>query len=107
MRHEHIDRAGRRETRARSGVIGRHSARTGSEPATARSALSLRLLLAGISLPVLATAAVLFSLWAAHLGPHESPGHGVLVTLAAVCGALALTAVLDLYVVTRRLRRER
>jgi hypothetical protein len=63
--------------------------------------------LAGGFLPMLVAAAVLFGVWAGNSGPGDSPGRSVLVTLAAVCAGLALTAALDLLVVARRLRRER
>ncbi|MEU0965332.1 DUF6343 family protein [Streptomyces sp. NPDC005917] len=88
-------------------MIGGRVPRTGTEPVTARSAVRLRLLLSGIFLPLFAAACVLFAVWAAHSGTGDSPGRGVLVTLAAVCAALALAAAMDLLVVIRRLRRER
>ncbi|WP_432197138.1 hypothetical protein [Streptomyces sp. bgisy027] len=43
--------------RARSGMIGRRFPRTGTEPVTAQSSLGLRLLLAGIFVPVFIAAA--------------------------------------------------
>jgi hypothetical protein len=58
-------------------------------------------------MPLFAAAAVLFAVWAAHSGPGDSPGSGVLSALAGVCAALALLAAVDLLVVARRLRRER
>ncbi|MER6529963.1 DUF6343 family protein [Streptomyces sp. NPDC001508] len=93
--------------RSRSGTIGRHSARTGSEPVTARSPLRLRLLLSGIFLPVFVAAAALFALWARASGPGGSPHRAVLITIAALCAIIAFLAVVDLLVVVRRLRRER
>ncbi|MGW3592157.1 DUF6343 family protein [Streptomyces fungicidicus] len=85
--------------------MGRRSPRTGTEPVTARS--PLRLLLAAVFLPLFVAGAVLFGVWAALSGAGDSPGRGPLILLAAVCGVLALTALLDLLVVLRRLRRER
>ncbi|MEU6669679.1 DUF6343 family protein [Streptomyces sp. NPDC046727] len=93
--------------RSRSGVIGRRFPRTGDEPATARSALRLRLLLSAVFLPVFAAATAGFALWAAHEGPDDSPGTGPLTVLAVVCGLLALAAALDLVAVSARRRRER
>ncbi|WP_338899730.1 DUF6343 family protein [Streptomyces sp. TG1A-60] len=84
----------------------RRTRRTGSEPRTALSALRLRLILAGVFLPFFAAATVLFAVWAANSGSADTPGSGALTVLAVVCGALALTAVVDLVVVARRLRRE-
>ncbi|MGW2899929.1 DUF6343 family protein [Streptomyces sp. NPDC001212] len=101
---------GRREERTArrgSGTIGRRSPRTGTEPVTAQSPLGLRLLLSGVFVPVLAAATAYFAVWAAGSGPGDSPGPGPLTTVAAVCGVLALIAVIDLVVVERRLRRER
>lgn len=94
-------------SRDRSGTIGRRSPRTGTEPVTARSPLRLRLLLAAVFLPLFVAGATLFGAWAALSGAGDSPGRGPLILLAAVCGVLALTALLDLLVVLRRLRRER
>ncbi|MFK4155443.1 DUF6343 family protein [Streptomyces fungicidicus] len=82
--------------------MGRRSPRTGTEPVTARSPL-----LAAVFLPLFVAGAVLFGAWAALSGAGDSPGRGPLILLAAVCGVLALTALLDLLVVLRRLRRER
>lgn len=95
--------------RSRSGAIGRRWARTGTEPATAQSALRLRVVLSGAALPLFAAGAVLIGLWAANSqpGPGQSPSRGVLVALAVVCGAVALVAALDLWALNRRLRRER
>ncbi|MFD5267885.1 DUF6343 family protein [Streptomyces sp. NPDC058335] len=96
-----------RARRARSGTVGRRFARAGTEPATAQSALGLRLILSGVFLPVFAAAAVVFAMWAADSGPEDGPGRGPLTVLAVVYGALALLAAADLPVVVRRLRNER
>ncbi|MEU9349096.1 DUF6343 family protein [Streptomyces sp. NPDC048278] len=94
-------------TRRGSGTIGRRSPRTGTEPAMVRSPLRLRLLLSAVFAPVFVAATVYFAVWAAGSHPGESPGRGPLTVLAVVCGVLALLALTDLVVVTRRLRRER
>ncbi|WP_217137178.1 DUF6343 family protein [Streptomyces sp. AC558_RSS880] len=94
-------------SRARSGTIGRRFPRTGTEPVTARSPLRLRLLLAAVFLPLFLAGTALFGTWAARSDAGDSPGRGPLVLLAVVCGVLALTALLDLMAVLRRLRRER
>lgn len=91
----------------RSGTIGRRSPRTGTEPVTARSPLRLRLLLAAVFLPLFLAGTALFGTRAAWSDAGDSPGRGPLILLAVVCGVLALTALLDLAVVLRRLRRER
>ncbi|MEU3732345.1 DUF6343 family protein [Streptomyces sp. NPDC033538] len=94
-------------SRARSGMIGRRSPRTGTEPVTAQSPLRLRLLLSAVFLPLFVAGAAFFGVWAADTGSGDSPGRGGLVVLAAVCAALALLAAADLMVVIGRLRRER
>lgn len=93
-------------TRAGPGGRGQQ-ARAGTEPRNARSPLRLRFLLSAVFLPFLVAATVLFAVWAAHSGAGDSPGRSPLVVLAAVCAALALTAAVDLGVVSRRLRKER
>jgi hypothetical protein len=62
--------------------------------------------LSGVFLPLFVVAAVLFGVWAGGSGPGDTPGRSVLVTVATVCGVLALVAALDVLVVARRLRRE-
>ncbi|MFY4723106.1 DUF6343 family protein [Streptomyces sp. LaBMicrA B280] len=79
---------------------------SGTEPATARSDLRLRLILSALFLPVFTAATVGFALWSAHQGPGDSPGSGPLTVLAVVCGVLALSAALGLVRVTGRRRRE-
>ncbi|KOT38037.1 hypothetical protein ADK41_17465 [Streptomyces caelestis] len=107
VRDPHTDPTREPASRARSGTIGRRSPRTGTEPVTARSPLRLRLLLAAVFLPLFVAGAALFGVWAAGADAGDSPGRGPLILLAVVCGVLALTALLDLVVVLRRLRRER
>ncbi|MFI5572225.1 DUF6343 family protein [Streptomyces sp. NPDC051740] len=94
-------------SRARSGTIGRRSPRTGTEPVTARSPLRPRLLLAAVFLPLFLAGTALFGTRAARSDAGDSPGRGPPAPLAVVCGVLALTALLDLAVVPRRLRRGR
>lgn len=107
MRDERTGQDRKPVSRARSGTIGRRFPRTGTEPVTARSPLRLRLLLAGVFLPLFVAGCALFAVGAADAGPGDSPGRGPLILLSAVCGVLALTALLDLLVILRRLRRER
>jgi hypothetical protein len=107
MRHNQHGRTVVPDRRSRSGAIGHRSPRTGTEPATARSALRLRRLLSAVFLPLFAAATAGFAVWSARSGPGDSPGAGPLAALAAVCGVLALGAALDLVVVSRRTRRDR
>ncbi|WP_330336266.1 DUF6343 family protein [Streptomyces sp. NBC_00557] len=107
MRDERHGRTAVPESRSRPGAFGHRFPRTGTEPATARSALRLRRLLSAVFLPVFAAATAGFALWASRSGPGDSPGSGPLTVLAAVCGVLALGAALDLVIVSRRRRRER
>ncbi|MFA3878447.1 DUF6343 family protein [Streptomyces sp. MMCC 100] len=93
--------------RSRSGAVGRRFPRTGTEPVRAQSPLRLRLLLSAVFLPLFLAGAVFFGVWAADTGSGDSPGRGMLVVVAVVCGALALLAAADLLVVIRRLRSER
>lgn len=83
------------------------SHRTGTEPVTARSALTPRLVLSLVALPVFVAGTVLFAIWAGTSGPLDSPGPAVLVALAVVCGVLALVAAVDLLVIGRRFSHER
>ncbi|MGX4689038.1 DUF6343 family protein [Streptomyces sp. JNUCC 63] len=81
--------------------------RTGTEPRTARSPLRLRLLLASVFFPLFIAGTVLFATWSAGSTPNDSPSDTVLATLSGICAALALTAVVDLAIVIRRLQAER
>lgn len=53
------------------------------------------------ALPVFAAGAAGFSLWAVS-APAGSPGPGFLVTLAVICGVLAIVAAIDIVVIRRR-----
>ncbi|HET9382920.1 MAG TPA: DUF6343 family protein [Streptomyces sp.] len=101
------DDARRPVPRSRSGAFGRRWPRTGTEPSTAQSAVRLRRLLAALFLPLFVAATVLFAVLAAAAHPGDALDRGELVVLAVVCGVLALTAAVDLWVIGRRLRRER
>lgn len=94
------------EPRSRSGVLGRRSERTGTEPSSAQSALRVRLILSAIFLPVFVAATVLFWYWMTQSGQHDAPSSGSLSVLALICAALTLFALIDLLVVLRRRRRE-
>ncbi|MDT3396851.1 DUF6343 family protein [Streptomyces sp. B1866] len=93
--------------RSRSGALGRRRERTGTEPATAQSALGLRLLLSLVAVPLFAAGTVLLAVWAASSDAGSSPSATDLAVLAAACGLLTLLAVGDLAVVLRRRSRER
>ncbi|MFF7735785.1 hypothetical protein [Streptomyces sp. NPDC007984] len=67
----------------------------------------MRLLLAAVFLPLFLAAASFFGVWAGRSSPGDSPDRGLLIVLAVACAVLALTAAVDLWVVVRRLRRER
>ncbi|GAQ65060.1 hypothetical protein [Streptomyces scabiei] len=79
MDNNHPMRPTDRERRGRSGMLGRHFPRSGTEPITAQSALRLRLVLSGLFLPALCAAAY-SPLWAADTSPEDSPGRGLLVS---------------------------
>ncbi len=76
--------------------------RSGTEPATARSALGLRAALAGFGLVMGLAVAIGCSLVATRVA-HPT----TLAVLAALGAAWALTAVVDLLVIARRRREER
>ncbi len=77
--------------------------RAGNEPATARSALRLRLLLAAFG-ALFCAAAAAGMLWVA----EADPDHRVRWVLGAVFfAAAAVAAVIDLVVIVNRLRDER
>ncbi|WP_371799054.1 DUF6343 family protein [Streptomyces sp. NBC_01707] len=80
--------------------------RTGTEPATAQSALGLRLALCVIALPVFVAGAVLFTVWAAS-GPRSTPDTSLLLVLVVVCAALAVMTAADLLIIVRRRARQR
>ncbi|MFI2606937.1 DUF6343 family protein [Kitasatospora sp. NPDC018619] len=76
--------------------------RSGTEPATARSALRLRYLLSLAFTPLFALATVGFAVWAAVSPASGAPSRGTLTGFAVACGVLTLFAVVDLLVVVRR-----
>nr|BFD94682.1 hypothetical protein KitaXyl93_60420 [Kitasatospora sp. Xyl93] len=80
--------------------------RSGTEPATARSALKLRYLLSLTFTPLFALATAGFAVWAAVSPVHGAPGRGTLTGFAVACGLLTLFAAVDLVVVVRRRRTE-
>jgi Family of unknown function (DUF6343) len=81
--------------------------RSGTEPLTARSPLRLRLILSAVAVVVFGAGAARLAVWSAASGPRDSPGPTVLLVLAVVCGVLVLLAAVDLFVLLRRIRRER
>ncbi|MFX4294205.1 DUF6343 family protein [Streptomyces bohaiensis] len=81
--------------------------RTGTEPITARSDLTLRLVLSWVFAPLFLVLTVGFAVWWGMTGPGDSPNRGELGLLVAAGAVLTLLAVIDLVVVTRRLRQAR
>ncbi|MFI6448737.1 DUF6343 family protein [Kitasatospora sp. NPDC050543] len=79
---------------------------SGTEPATARSALKLRLLLSLTFTPLFALTTAAFAVFAARATPDSVPTQGTLTGFAVCCGVLTLLAAIDLYVVIRRRRTE-
>ncbi len=80
--------------------------RSGTEPATARSDLKLRLLLSLTFTPFFALCTAGFAVFAARATPDGVPSQGTLIAFAIACGALTLFAVVDLYIVLRRRQTE-
>ncbi|MFD8702617.1 DUF6343 family protein [Kitasatospora sp. NPDC059648] len=80
--------------------------RSGTEPATARSDLKLRYLLALTFTPLFALGTVGFALWAASSPVNGAPSRGTLTGFAIALGLITLFAVVDLVVVIRRRRTE-
>ena len=93
--------------RSRSGMIGRRYPRTGTEPATARSALGVRLVLSLLFTPLFLGATLVFAGWARVSSAQDTPSRDALWSLALVCGVLFVLAAVDLCVVLRRRGRER
>jgi hypothetical protein len=88
----------------RSRAAARRWAHDGSEARWARSDLAARRLLAGVFAPLLAMGAVAFALLAAQ-GPRED--RVVNATVAAICAVCCLAAVVDLFVIRRRIAGQR
>ncbi|CAM5327502.1 DUF6343 family protein [Kitasatospora aureofaciens] len=80
--------------------------RSGTEPATARSDLKLRYLLAVTFTPLFALGTAGFALWAASSPVDGAPSRGTLTGFAIALGLVTLFAVVDLVVVIRRRRTE-
>ncbi|MFF9642217.1 DUF6343 family protein [Kitasatospora aureofaciens] len=80
--------------------------RSGTEPATARSDLKLRYLLALTFTPLFALGTAGFALWAASSPVDSAPSRGTLTGFAIALGLVTLFAVVDLVVVIRRRRTE-
>lgn len=76
MHDEQHGRAAAPVSGAPSGATGRRSVRTGTEPATARSAVGMRLVLSAIFLPLFVAATVGLAIWAGRQRPGDSPGGG-------------------------------
>ncbi|MBB0230073.1 hypothetical protein FOE67_11215 [Streptomyces calidiresistens] len=94
-------------SRSRSGVIGRRSERAGTEPSNARSALRLRLRLSVIFIPLFIGLTVVFAVWWGTSEPGDTPGPAELSLLTLGAGLLAVLAVINLFVILRRIKRER
>lgn len=82
-------------------------ARSGTEPATARSPLGLRLLLSALYTPLFVAGAVLFAWWASKSHGGSSPSSGELGAIAVICAVLSLLALADLTVVLHRREHEK
>lgn len=106
-RDAHSDKPHGPVPRSRSGMVGRHWPRSGTEPITARSALGVRLVLSLVFTPLFLAAAAVFAGWASVTGERESPSRDSLWSLTQICLVLFLLAAVDLFVVLRRRRRER
>uniref|UniRef100_UPI0015E1A9D8 DUF6343 family protein n=2 Tax=unclassified Streptomyces TaxID=2593676 RepID=UPI0015E1A9D8 len=81
--------------------------RSGSEPVTALSDLPLRLILSLVFVPLFLLLTLGFALWWARTGDGDSPTRGELGLLVLGCALLTVLAVVDLFVVVRRLRQAR
>ncbi|WP_052851343.1 DUF6343 family protein [Streptomyces avicenniae] len=85
---------------------GRHT-RTGTEPVTAYSDLRLRWVLSLVFAPLFLLATVFFAIWWGAADSGDSPSPALLGWLTLACAVLTVIAVIDLLVVTRRIRRRR
>ncbi|GHH77564.1 hypothetical protein GCM10018781_51310 [Kitasatospora indigofera] len=80
--------------------------RSGTEPATARSDLKLRLLLSLAFTPFFALCTAGFAVLAARAAPDGAPSRGTLIGFAVACAVLTVFAVVDLVVVLHRRQTE-
>ncbi|MFF1869202.1 DUF6343 family protein [Kitasatospora herbaricolor] len=80
--------------------------RSGSEPATARSDLKLRLLLSLTFTPFFAACTAGFAVLAARAAPDGAPSRGTLIGFAVACAVLTVVALVDLLVVLHRRQTE-
>lgn len=85
----------------------RRGRRAGTEPASARSALGLRLALSLVFAPVFLAAAIGFAILAAGTRRGADPGPTTFAVLAAGCALLAVVAAADAALISRRRRAER
>ena len=92
---------GGRLTDRRSRSAARRYGHDGGEPATARSDLRMRMILAGTAVPLYLLGAVGFGAWAL-LGPRGHPPDGMLWAFASLCALLSLIAAADVLLVRRR-----
>lgn len=81
--------------------------RRGTEPATARSALRVRMILAALFAPIFLAGTGALWFWTTQTGPGDVPDRGSLWALTLVCLAVSVFAVLDLVVVIFRRRQAR
>ncbi|MFG3310158.1 DUF6343 family protein [Streptomyces wuyuanensis] len=88
--------------RSRSGTLGRHFERTGTEPVTAQSALRLRSILAFAAFAFFGVATAALAVWAGRASPGTSPDATELTALAIACGVLCLIAALNLFYLLHR-----
>jgi hypothetical protein len=86
---------------------GRRWSRTGSEPTTAMSDLTLRRALSRLFGPLFLAGTVAFSYLAADSGANRLYGQTAYIVFAAVCAACALLAAADLILIHRRMRERR
>jgi hypothetical protein len=104
QRHPVRERLRSRAADRRSRGAARRWSHDGSEPRWARSDLRARRLLAGVFAPLLILGAIAFALLAAR-GPHLD--RGINLAVAILCGVCALVAVVDLFVIHRRMAEQR
>lgn len=91
----------------RTRAAARRWRRTGSEPRWASSDLAARRLLNRIFAPLFLLGTVVFALLAANALPAPSADRAFYTGLAVLCAVFTVIAVIDLFVIRRRMAEQR
>ncbi|MCC9307771.1 DUF6343 family protein [Kitasatospora sp. RB6PN24] len=108
--HHHSHHAGERWRAAAADRRARAAARrwqhTGTEPIRARSDLPARRLLNRVFLPLFAVGTVVFTLLATDVLRAPKDDRGFFTALAVICAVFTVVAVVDMFVIRRRMAEQ-